>query len=111
MPTSEEPEAPDGGSDASETVEPRYDVFLAAVAEAVEGTRFAETPFESPEVVISTGLVLCEALADGEDPEALVFEYLTDLTGGSPETADDDQLPLVGALIGAAEAALCADSE
>lgn len=90
-------------------VQPAYDVFLAAVAEAVEGTRYADTPFESPEVVVSTGLALCEAIADGQDPDSVVFEYLSELVGGSPDEADDDQLVLVGALIGAAETALCPD--
>lgn len=90
--------------------QPAYDVFLAAVAEAAEGTRYADTPFESPEVVVSTGLALCEAIADGQDPNSVVFEYLSALVGGSPDEADDDQLVFVGAVIGAAETALCPDA-
>ncbi len=94
----------------AQEAQPAYDVFLAAVAEAVEGTRYADTAFESPEVVISTGLALCEAIADGQDPDSVVFDYLSALAGGSPDRADDDQLVLVGALIGAAETALCPDA-
>lgn len=96
---------------SAQGVQPAYDVFLAAVAEAVEGTRYSETPFESPEVVVSTGLALCEAIGDGQDPDSVVFQYLSELVGGSPEEADDDQLVLVGALIGAAETALCPDAD
>lgn len=94
---------------STQGAQPAYDVFLAAVAEAAEGTRYADTPFESPEVVVSTGLALCEAIAAGEDPDAVVFEYLSALVGGSPDEADEDQLIFVGALIGAAETALCAE--
>src|SRR5665811_720183 len=72
--TSPVPEYPMSTTSSSSTVrtnpsstsaqgsQPAYDVFLAAVADAVEGTRYADTPFESPEVVVSTGLVLCEAI-------------------------------------------------
>lgn len=90
---------------------PAYDVFLAAVAEAVEGTWYAETPFDHPEVVVSTGLVMCEALDEGLSPDEVVLEYLSDLTSADPTTASEDQLVLAGALIGGAEAALCGRGE
>lgn len=88
---------------------PSYEVFLAAVAEATVDTRFADVPFDEPEITVATGLALCEAITDGDDPEDVIIEFLADLTGGQPTDADDDQLVLTGALIGAAESALCPD--
>ncbi len=40
----------------------------------------------------------------------MVFDYLTQLTGGDPASADDDQLILAGTLMGAAGEALCPDA-
>ena len=88
---------------------PQYDVFLAAVAVAVEGTRFKEAPFDDPEVFAATGLLICERLRDGAQSDDVVFDYLTELTEGDPSNADDDQLALAGALMGAATEALCPD--
>lgn len=89
--------------------DPSYEVFLAAVAEAVVDTRFANVPFDEPEITVATGLALCEAIAAGEDPDDIIVEFLADLTDGPPTDADNDQLVLTGALIGAAESALCPD--
>lgn len=86
---------------------PEYDVFLAALDSALEGTRFEETVFEDPEVVASSGLLLCERLDAGLSQEEVVVEYLAELTDGDVERADDDQLTLAGALVGAAVEALC----
>jgi hypothetical protein len=86
---------------------PAYDVFIAAVAHAVIGTRFEDSPFEEPEIFVSTGLLMCERLSAGFGPDEVTLEYLTELTGGDPSDADDDQLVLTGALLGAAEVALC----
>lgn len=89
---------------------PSYDVYLAAVAEAVSDTRFVDVPFSQPELTVATGLALCEALAAGEDTDAVLADFLTQLTDGEPSAADEDQLVLSGALLGAAETALCADA-
>jgi hypothetical protein len=86
---------------------PEYDVFLAAVATALEGTRYVNEPFDNPEVVASTGLLFCERIAAGDTPDEVAYEYLTDLTGGDASAADDDQLALAGAILGAATEALC----
>ena len=54
---------PDAG-DAS-PADPDYDVFIAAIADAVIGTRFEEAPYQEPEVFVSTGLLMCKRLAAG----------------------------------------------
>jgi hypothetical protein len=86
---------------------PEYDVYLAAVAQTLGGTRFEALPFEEPELFAATGLLLCERREDGVVEDDIIVEYLTDLTDGDPALADDDQLVLAGALMGAAETALC----
>ena len=88
-------------------VAPEYDVFLAAVAETVEGTVFEDVPFDNPELTVATGLLLCERLAGGADVDEVVVDYLAELTEGDVAQADDDQLTLTGALTGAATEALC----
>ena len=87
--------------------QPEYDVFLAAVAETVMGTDYEGVPFDSPELTVATGLLLCERLAGGAETDEVVLEYLSELTDGDVTQADDDQLTLTGALIGAATEALC----
>ena len=116
--------APDDGSPgtaATETVapsttaaerspaveQPEYDVFLAAVAQTVEGTGFEDVPFDNPELTVATGLLLCERLAAGAEVDDVVVDYLAELTDGDVTRADDDQLTLTGALMGAATEALC----
>ena len=95
-------------TDASDDgFEPAYDVFLAAVAETVEDTRFAGVALEEPELTVATGLAICEAIAGGEDPDAIVAEFVSELAGGQLDVVDDDQLTLTGAILGAAETALC----
>lgn len=96
---------------AAVTTGPSYDVFLAAVAESVVGTRFEGAPFDDPEIFTATGLLMCERVTAGFGPDEVILEYLTELTGGRPAGADDDQLVLAGALFGAAEVALCPASE
>ena len=86
-------------------------MFLAAVAVAVQGTRFEEVPFEDPEVVAATGLLMCEQMRDGVSSASIVFDYLSELTQGNPADSDDDQLVLAGALTGAAIEALCPDQK
>ncbi len=87
--------------------QPEYDVFLAAVAETVEGTEFEDVSFDNPELTVATGLLLCERLAEGADVDEIVVDYLAELTDGDVASADDDQLTLTGALVGAATEALC----
>lgn len=101
--------AADPDEDDRETVviAPEYDVFLAAVAETVEGTAFEGVPFDEAELTVATGLLLCERLADGADVDEIVVDYLAELTDGDVASADDDQLTLTGALVGAATEALC----
>lgn len=89
---------------------PDYEVFLAAVADTLDGTRFEELPFDEAELFAATGLVLCEQLEEGAVSGDVVFDYLTQLTSGNAASADDDQLVLAGALMGAAGEALCPDS-
>ncbi len=107
--TTTEPAASASSSEmAARPVEgPEYDVFLAAVADTLGGTRFAELPFEDPEVFVATGLLLCEELEQGASANDVVADYLGELAGDDPALADDDQLILAGALLGAAETALC----
>lgn len=88
-------------------VGPQYDVYLAAAADALSGTRYENTPFDDPELFAATGLLVCERLADGQPADDFIFEYLTELTGGDPASAGDDQLVLAGAIVGAATEALC----
>ena len=99
-----------GGSPDVDPV-PEYDVFLAAVAEVLVGTRFEDAPFEDPEIFAATGLLLCERMKAGAVGDEVVFDYLTELTGGDASSADDDQLILAGALMGAAKEALCPQIE
>ncbi len=87
--------------------EPAYDVFLVAVAEAVADTRFADVAFDDPDITVAAGLAVCEAISAGEDPDEIIAEFAADLTGGESERADDDQIRLTGAILGAAERALC----
>lgn len=89
---------------------PAYDVYLAAVADVVAETRFADAPYDDPELFAATGLLVCERLAAGQSADDFVFEYLTELTGGDAASADDDQLVLVGAIVGAATEALCVEA-
>lgn len=98
---------PDEDERESVVIAPEYDVFLAAVAETVEGTGFDGVPFDDPELTVATGLLLCERLSDGADVDEIVVDYLAELTDGEVATADDDQLTLTGALVGAATEALC----
>ena len=93
----------------SDSFEPVYDVFLAAVAETIEDTRFADVALEEPELTVAAGLAICEAIVEGENPDAIVAEFVSELAGGQPELADEDQLILTGAILGAAEIALCPD--
>ncbi len=86
---------------------PDYDVFLAAVADTLIGTRFEGLPYEEPELFAATGLVLCERMESGAIVGEVVFEYLGELTEEDPASADDDQLTLAGALTGASQQALC----
>lgn len=104
---STEPETIETETTAAVLTEPSYEVFLAAVAESVIGTRFEDAAFEEPEIFAATGLLMCERLAAGFEPDEVALEYLTELTGGDPADADDDQLVLAGALLGASEVALC----
>lgn len=90
---------------------PEYDVFLAAMSVALEGTRFEATPFEDPELFAATGLLMCERIEAGINEDDVVFEYLTELTDGEAGSADDDQLVLAGALLGAATEALCREAD
>lgn len=99
--------APTGDVAPDEVVGPQYDIFLAAVDAALEGTRFADTALEDPEVVAASGLLLCERLDAGLTQDEVVIEYLDELTDGGAAQADDDQLTLAGALVGAAVEALC----
>ena len=104
--------APDAGGESDTTApnaefEPAYDVFLAAVAEAIADTRFAEVPFDEPEVTAAVGLAICESIAAGETPDQIIAEFVGDLAGGEPDQADSDQVQLTGAILGAAETALC----
>ncbi len=89
---------------------PAYDVYLAAVADVLVGTRFENAPYDDPELFAATGLLVCERLAGGQSADDFVFEYLTELTGGDAASADDDQLVLVGAIVGAATEALCSET-
>ncbi len=98
---------PPAGSTTTVPAGPEYDVFLAAVGETLEGTRFEGLPFEEPEVFAATGLLLCERLEDGVVEDQVIVEYLSELADGDLTLADDDQLVLAGALMGAAETALC----
>ena len=86
---------------------PDYDVFLAAIADTLIGTRFEALPYEEPELFAATGLLLCERIDSGAIVDEVVFEYLGELTGEDPASADDDQLTLAGALTGASQQALC----
>ncbi len=92
---------------AVEADTPAYDVFLAAVADTLDGTRFEGAPFEDPEVFAATGLLFCERMAQGEAGEQVVVEFLSELAGGDATLADGDQLVLTGALMGAATETLC----
>lgn len=110
-PSATQPPTTASETTTSGTVIPEYDVFLAAVATALEGTRYENEPFDNPEVVASTGLLFCERIKAGDSPDEVVLEYLTDLTGGDATAADDDQLALAGAILGAATEALCPQPE
>lgn len=102
--------APSSTAPSSTAVEahtPAYDVFLAAVADTLEGTRFDGAPFEDPEVFAATGLLFCERMVQGAAGEQVVVEYLSELAGGDATLADGDQLVLSGALMGAATETLC----
>lgn len=92
-----------------ESAGPAYDVFLAAVGETVADTRFTDVPFDEPELTVATGLALCEAVAADGDTDTVISDFLAGLAGGDPSTADDEQLVLAGAILGAAETTLCSD--
>jgi hypothetical protein len=87
--------------------EPIATVFIAALGDALAGTSYADAPFEDPEVFIATGQLFCELLDQGANPEDLITDYVTELTGVPFEQADEEALVLAGSVLGVSVEVLC----
>ncbi len=95
------------GVPTTDPFEPIATVFIAALGDALAETAYADAPFNDPEVFIATGQLFCELLDEGADPEDLVTDYVTELTGTSIDEAGDDALVLTGSVLGVSVEILC----
>ena len=88
------------------TVEEGLVVFIATLEELLVGTSYEGEALNEPDVFVATGRLFCERLDDGDSIDEVLTAYLDELAGGV-DIATDDELVLVGALLGAAVGALC----
>jgi hypothetical protein len=96
----------DEGPGLAEPSEEDLAVFLAAVDELLVGTVYEGAAIGEPELFAATGLLFCDWLDAGIDADGVVTRYLDELAGGV-DAADDDQVVLAGAMLGAAAGVLC----
>ena len=88
------------------TVEENLVVFIATLEELLVGTSYEGEALNEPDVFVATGRLFCERLDSGDNIDDVLTAYLDELAGGV-DIATDDELVLVGALLGAAVGALC----
>lgn len=82
-----------------------FDVFLAAVDEALVGTEYEGVVLEDADVFVAMGQLVCERLDDGATVEETLGEFLDELVVDGA-VADDDAAA-VGVVLGAAVETLC----
>ena len=88
---------------------PDLEVFIAAIAESLEGTSFEDAPLDDPEVFIGVGQLFCELLAEGLSVDEALTEYLTALEDPDDGTSPEDNAFVSGVIMGASLEVLCPD--
>ena len=96
------PAATTSTSSTTTTLDPAA-VFVANLSETLSGTSYSEVVLEDPEPFLTTGLLMCELLAEGTSPRDVIMQFLNSF-GPDPGEADS---ALAGALLGSAVNAFC----
>ena len=91
------------------TSPPDLEVFIAAIAESLEGTSFEGAPLDDPEVFIGVGQLFCELLAEGLSVDEALAEYLTALEDPDDGASPEDNAFVSGVIMGASLEVLCPD--
>lgn len=87
---------------------PLLAVYLASLAEGLEGTAYEGEVYADPEPFITTGRLFCELMDEGLSARDVLSAYVAALaTGGGDIPADD--LALGGVMLGASITVICPD--
>ena len=78
-------------------------VFVSNLSETLGGTSYGDAVLNDPEPFLTTGILMCDLLAEGTQPSEVIAQFLQSF---GPQPGDEDSA-LAGALLGSAVNAFC----